>query len=194
MSRGDITASRALGAGMADSCAACHGRPRGAAGFGGDVATFPDSRDAPHLFGLGLVEMLADEMTTDLRAQRDETIDRAQQGPDTAGNTADRIRRFFGSSDKRSRRNRGGGSGGSNSDGSFTGQLIAKGINFGSITAFPDGTVDTSSIIGIDPDLRVKPFFHEGRGSSIREFIVGHLTTKWDCKPGIRSCAPLPTR
>jgi hypothetical protein len=32
-----------------DSCAACHGRPRGAAGFGGDVVTRPDSRDAPHL-------------------------------------------------------------------------------------------------------------------------------------------------
>ena len=38
-SSGDITATRALGAGLTDSCAACHGRPRGAAGFGGDVAT-----------------------------------------------------------------------------------------------------------------------------------------------------------
>ena len=27
------------------------------------MATRPDSRDAPHLFGLGLKEMLADEMT-----------------------------------------------------------------------------------------------------------------------------------
>jgi hypothetical protein len=27
------------------------------------VATRPDSRDAPHLFGLGLKEMLADEIT-----------------------------------------------------------------------------------------------------------------------------------
>jgi hypothetical protein len=60
----------AIGAGLADSCAACHGRPRGAAGFGGDVATRPDSRDAPHLFGLGLVEMLGDEMTQELRALR----------------------------------------------------------------------------------------------------------------------------
>ncbi len=59
-----------IGAGFADSCAACHGRPRGAAGFGGDVVTRPDSRDAPHLFGLGLKEMLADEITADLRAQR----------------------------------------------------------------------------------------------------------------------------
>jgi hypothetical protein len=58
-------------AGLADSCAACHGRPVGSAGAGGDVFTRPDSRDAPHLFGLGLVEMIADEITTDLRAQRD---------------------------------------------------------------------------------------------------------------------------
>ena len=31
-SRGDITKHRALGAGLSDSCAACHGRPRGSAG------------------------------------------------------------------------------------------------------------------------------------------------------------------
>ncbi len=49
---GDINTNLALGAGLVDSCAGCHGRPRGAAGFGGDVATRPDSRDAPHLFGL----------------------------------------------------------------------------------------------------------------------------------------------
>ncbi|MFP6905146.1 MAG: hypothetical protein VCG02_08010 [Verrucomicrobiota bacterium] len=29
-------------------------------------------RDAPHLFGLGLQEMLADEMTTELRNLRDD--------------------------------------------------------------------------------------------------------------------------
>src|SRR6266705_1258787 len=51
---GDINTNLALGAGLADSCAGCHGRPRGSAGFGGDVVTRPDSRDAPHLFGLGL--------------------------------------------------------------------------------------------------------------------------------------------
>lgn len=76
-STGDITENRALGAGLTDSCAACHGRPRGAAGFGGDVATFPESRDAPHLFGLGLQEMLADEMTADLRAIRQQAVDDA---------------------------------------------------------------------------------------------------------------------
>ena len=67
---GDVQTILAIGAGVADSCAACHGRPRGSAGFGGDVVTRPDSRDAPHLFGLGLKEMLADEITAELRAIR----------------------------------------------------------------------------------------------------------------------------
>jgi len=71
---GDINTNLALGAGLSDSCAGCHGRPRGAAGSGGDVFTRPDSRDAPHLFGLGLKEMLADEITQDLRAQRDKAL------------------------------------------------------------------------------------------------------------------------
>ena len=47
-SDGDITTNRAIGAGLSDSCASCHGRPKGSAGFGGDVVTRPDSRDAPH--------------------------------------------------------------------------------------------------------------------------------------------------
>jgi hypothetical protein len=71
---GNIDGDGSIGAGLADSCAACHGRPRGAAGFGGDVVTRPDSRDAPHLFGLGLKEMLADEITADLRAIRDSAL------------------------------------------------------------------------------------------------------------------------
>lgn len=76
---GDINADIAIGAGLSDSCALCHGRPRGSAGVGGNVVTRPDSRDAGHLFGLGLKEMLADEITTDLRAIRDVAIAKAEQ-------------------------------------------------------------------------------------------------------------------
>ncbi len=75
---GDMNVELALGAGLGDSCASCHGRPRGSAGFGGDVVTRPDSRDAPHLFGLGLKEMLADEITADLRAIRDAATKQAR--------------------------------------------------------------------------------------------------------------------
>jgi hypothetical protein len=130
----------AVGAGFSDSCAGCHGRPRGSAGFGGDVATRPDSRDAPHLFGLGLKEMLADEITTRLRTIRTQAIREASRSGAPA-----------------------------------TLDLIAKGIDYGRITAMPDGTVDTSGVDGVDPDLRVRPFFLHGGTISIREFVVGAL-------------------
>ena len=71
---GDIETSLKIGAGLSDSCASCHGRPRGSAGFGGDVVTRPESRDAPHLFGLGLKEMLGDEITAELRGIRSAAI------------------------------------------------------------------------------------------------------------------------
>ncbi len=74
----DVNVNNFLGAGLSDSCAACHGRPRGSAGVGGDVASRPDSRDAPHLFGLGLKEMLADEITSDLRTLRAQAIAEAR--------------------------------------------------------------------------------------------------------------------
>ncbi|HET9317925.1 MAG TPA: di-heme oxidoredictase family protein [Vicinamibacteria bacterium] len=76
---GDVNNVLAIGAGLSDSCASCHGRPRGSAGAGGDVATRPDSRDAPHLFGLGLKEMLGDEITAELRAIRAQAQAQAQQ-------------------------------------------------------------------------------------------------------------------
>ena len=79
---GNIAVDATIGAGVVDSCAGCHGRPRGSAGFGGDVFTRPDSRDAPHLFGLGLQEMLADEITADLRAIRAQALAAAQSDRD----------------------------------------------------------------------------------------------------------------
>jgi mono/diheme cytochrome c family protein len=135
---GNIETSLRIGAGLSDSCASCHGRPRGSAGFGGDVVTRPESRDAPHLFGLGLKEMLADEITMDLRSIRDQAITQAQL---THVNV--------------------------------TKNLESKGIDYGKITARPNGTLDTSEVAGVDTNLRVKPFFHHGGTISIREFVVG---------------------
>ncbi len=140
---GDIEADGSIGAGLADSCAACHGRPRGAAGFGGDVFTRPDSRDSPHLFGLGLQEMLGDEITADLRAIRAAAVSEAQMNGVPV-----------------------------------TKSLDSKGINYGSITGNPDGTVDTSGVEGVNPDLRVRPFFAQGGTISMREFIVGALNAE----------------
>src|SRR4029453_7091698 len=84
---GTIETTLPLGAGLVDSCAGCHGRRRGAAGSGGDVVTRPDSRDAPHLFGLGLKEMLADEITGDLRAPRQQAMDAARRSNHTVTKT-----------------------------------------------------------------------------------------------------------
>ena len=139
------------GAGFADSCAGCHGRPRGAAGFGGDVVTRPDSRDAPHLFGLGLQEMLADEMTARMRALRDAALSDAEE-----------------------------------TGAPVTRALRAKGVSFGDITANPDGTFDTSAVVGVNPDLRVRPFFAQGETISIREFLVG----AFNAEMGLESADP----
>ena len=145
---GEIGEDGSIGAGLADSCAACHGRPRGSAGFGGDVFTRPDSRDAPHLFGLGLVEMLGDEITTDLRAIRAGALSAAL----AAGQPVTRT-------------------------------LQSKGISYGALTARPDGTVDASQVTGVDRDLRVKPFFHQGETFSIREFVAGALNAEMGLEP-----------
>ena len=140
---GNIASNIAIGAGVVDSCAGCHARPRGSAGFGGDVVTRPDSRNTPHLFGLGLKEMLADEMTSDLRAIQSQAVTSARQ------------------------RGR-----------PVTLPLVTKGVSFGSITAKPDGTVNTSQVEGVDQDLRIRPFFAQGGTISIREFIVGALNAE----------------
>jgi len=140
---GDIAAEGSIGAGLVDSCAGCHGRPRGSAGFGGDVFTRPDSRDAPHLFGLGIVEMVADEITQDLRGIRDQAIVEAQ-GKQRAVDVS----------------------------------LKSKGISNGKIRVNPDGSVDPSRLEGVNEDLRIRPFFHEGGTISIREFVVGALNAE----------------
>jgi hypothetical protein len=53
--------------------------------------------------------------------------------------------------------------------------LTSKGIDFGTISANADGSLDTSRVQGVDPDLRVRPFFHHGGTISIREFVTGAL-------------------
>ena len=116
------------------------------------MATRPDSRDAPHLFGLGLQEMLADEITTELRDQRAER-------------------------DKRSEKSRADGHP----------QSASKGISYGTIRAMANGTVDTAGVVGVDRDLRVRPFFAQGDTISIREFVVGAFNDEM----GLQAVDPL---
>ena len=140
---GSTGADLSRSAGFADSCAGCHGRPKGAAGSGGDVATRPDSRDAPHLFGLGLQEQLADEITSDLRGIRDAAVVEA----------AARHR-------------------------AVTKTLSSKDVSYGAITVQANGSIDTSTVVGVNADLRVRPFFAQGGTVSIREFVVGALNAE----------------
>jgi mono/diheme cytochrome c family protein len=140
---GNIEVTLTIGAGLVDSCAGCHGRPRGAAGAGGDVVTRPDSRDAPHLFGLGLKEMLADEITADLRTIRQQAIDEARSSPSNSSVTKALTSKGISFGSIRATRR------GNNVD------------------------IDTSAVKGVDTDLRVRPFFAHGGTISIREFIDG---------------------
>lgn len=50
--------------------------------------------------------------------------------------------------------------------------LTTKGVSFGSLTAHPDGSVDTSAVVGVDPDLIIKPFSRKGAFRSLRDFTV----------------------
>jgi len=45
-------------------------------------------------------------------------------------------------------------------------------VSFGIITAHSNGSVDTSGVVGVDPDLIVKPFSRKGTMRSVREFTV----------------------
>jgi hypothetical protein len=92
--------------------------------------------------------MLADEVTADLRAIRAKALQEARQ-----------VR-----------------SGGQRLP--VTRSLFSKGIYYGRIKAFPDGRIDTSEVKGVNADLRVRPFFHQGVTVSMREFIVGALNAE----------------
>ncbi len=50
--------------------------------------------------------------------------------------------------------------------------LSTKGVEFGTITASPDGSLDTSRVEGVDPDLVIRPFMQKGTIVSLREFAV----------------------
>ena len=138
---GDIETTPAIGAGLADSCAGCHGRPRGSAGVRRRRrhAARQPRRAAP----------------VRPRPEGDAgRRDHRRPARASAPGASPQARRYGGSRSTRPAR-------------------VSKGIAYGTITALPDGTVDTSGVEGVDPDLRVRPFFAHGGTISIREFLVG---------------------
>ena len=138
----------------AGSCAACHIDP--AVGGSGDFAlnVFVAPQDIEYdfdtigpelsmergttaLFGAGLLELLAREMTADLHALRDDAVAEAR-----AESRPVRV------------------------------VLETKGVTFGALTALPDGTVDTTEVEGVNPDLIIRPFGQKAVSVSLRHFTV----------------------
>ncbi len=141
----------------ANACSSCHNVPvvGGAGDFSANVFVsegfqhsdfdttdpqFSNERNTNHLFGAGLVELLAREMTSSLIDQRHQALLEAKA-------TKIPVKHV----------------------------LNAKGVEYGFITAYPDGRVDTSNIEGIDSDLVIRPFSHKGVMTSLRQFTVNAL-------------------
>ena len=141
----------------ANSCASCHNDPvEGGAGhfttnafvsegftnadFDTTDQQFSNERNTNHLMGAGLVELLAREMTADLRSQRDDALAQARRTMEPV-----RVR------------------------------LATKGVEFGVLTAMPDGFVELDEVEGVDDDLVVRPFSQKGVIVSLRQFTVSAL-------------------
>lgn len=165
---GNLNTTPAIGSGLADSCALCHAQPPGSAGVGGSNTNRPDTRNAPHLFGVGIKEILGDEITADLRAIRDHAVAEAarHQRPVSKRLVSHRVLDLKNDDDRSDRRRN------------------MSALDYGVITAHPDGTVDTGGIEGCDPlnasapcaierSLRVNVFGWQGNRSSLREFVGG---------------------
>ena len=140
-----------------NGCASCHNDP--VAGGASDFVTnvfvsegfaqfdfdstdpqFSNERGTNHLFGSGLVELLAREMTADLQAIRADAVRQARaSGRDVRA------------------------------------ELVTKGVNFGAITATPDGFVKLAELDGVDTDLVIRPFSQKGVMTSLRQFTVNAM-------------------
>lgn len=141
----------------AGSCAACHNQP--AIGGAGDFVTnvfasegfesadfdsldpqFSSERGTNHIFGAGLIELLAREMSLELQSVRSEALSKAR-----ATGIAVRL------------------------------PLNAKGVDFGYISAEPDGSVNLDELDGVDTDLVIRPFSQKGVMTSLRQFTINAL-------------------
>ena len=72
-------------------------------------------------------------------------------------------------------------------------QLNTKGVNFGSIVAHPDGTVDTSLVQGVNKDLMIRPFHQKGAVFSLREFTNNAMNHHHGMQSDERFSYLLPT-
>ena len=134
------------------SCGSCHATPFGAGGglahtrvfFDPDQNGQPpyDARSTISLFGNGVVQLVAEEMTEKLIASKETATQQAKATPGTPASQP----------------------------------LTANGVDFGTIsaTASPTGDVkyDVSKVLGISPDLVVRPYGWKGQITTLRNFSV----------------------
>ncbi|MCW2309610.1 cytochrome c family protein [Rhodobium gokarnense] len=152
----------------ANACTSCHNVPEpGGAGdftanvfvsegfesadFDSTAPQFSNERGTPHLFGSGLLELLAREMTADLKAQRHAALLAARRSGEPV-----------------------------------TVALATKGVDFGRLTASPDGAVDVSEFDGVDTDLVIRPFSQKGVFASLRQFTINALNQHHGIQPDER--------
>jgi len=152
----------------AGSCAACHNQP--AIGGAGDFVTnvfasegfesadfdsldpqFSSERGTNHIFGAGLIELLAREMSLELQMVRSQALSQAR-----ATGSAVRL------------------------------PLEAKGVEFGYISAEPDGSVNLDELDGVDTDLVIRPFSQKGVMTSLRQFTINALNQHHGMQAGER--------
>lgn len=141
----------------AGSCGSCHNQPAigGAGDFVANVFAsegfesadfdsldpqFSSERGTNHIFGAGLIELLAREMSLELQSIRSAALAKAR-----ADGIGVRL------------------------------QLETKGIEFGHISAEPDGSVSLDELDGVDTDLVVRPFTQKGVMTSLRQFTINAL-------------------
>jgi mono/diheme cytochrome c family protein len=138
---------------VAQTCGECHNFPVGSAAglahssavrdFNGKGTGPFDVRSVTSLFGDGILQLLGQEMTEELQATRDAAEEAAKAAP---GKPVSR-------------------------------ELKSKGTLFGSITATAGAggkvTFDVSKIMGVDPDLVVRPMGWKGDVAIIRTVTMG---------------------
>jgi hypothetical protein len=137
----------------AQSCGSCHGFPvPAAAGLAHtQISSDPDQNDTPpwnvrsviSVFGNGILQLLAQEMTEELHRIRDQAAAEAKASPGTA------VRREL------------------SAKGTSFGSIAATAAAAGEV-AF-----DLSQLEGIDPDLVVRPFGWKGDTPTVRPFVAG---------------------
>lgn len=181
----------------ASSCISCHSQPvgDGAGGASSDVHRDPlhsgdvrtmIHRNTPHLHGMGALQRLAEEMTEDLHAQRDEALASADRGgrasPIRVDLESKGIR--FGhividAASRRGPRRRG-----SEGRSARRGRMARPERHERAETPRnDDARIDFSGLEGIDEDLVVKPFQWKGTFATVRSFNLDAMHNELGVQP-----------